>query len=201
VKKFPFFFLPLGSMEDQMSEKIKIVLKPKAEITQQPTQIIQHEKIKLKPKSETLSPTVINQSSHSTLDQDSDAYLRDYFINPLKKLIRDEGVYNGVLIAQIEALEIMQRMFDSLLIRDKTTIVDILNEAAFAGSEECLEIEEEISEEIDDDDEEENDDDDEDENEGEIKDEEEDYDYEYDVEEAKEFDCYAEYEEDESMDG
>lgn len=196
-----------------MSEKIKIVLKTISSttkaFTQQP-ESTQPTKIKLKPKEIVPDPPQLNLESLDHQD-----YLQHFFIKPLKKLIKNEGVHDGALIAQVCALEIMERMFNSLLIRDNTSITDILYEAAFADyqveeisssieeeiEEEVVDSSEEEEEEVDDSSEEEEEVDDDDEEIEDDEDEDE-QDYEYDLEEAREFDSYVGgYSEDESMDG
>lgn len=188
-----------------MSDKIKIVLKTISSTTKAFTQepeSTQPAKIKLKPKEIVPDPPKINLESLDHQD-----YLQHFFIKPLKKLIKNEGVHDGALIAQVCALEIMERMFNSLLIRDNTSITDILYEAAFADyqvEEIEEEVEEEVFEEVDSSEEEEEEIDDDDDDEEEIEDEEDEdeQDYEYDLEEAREFDSYVGgYSEDESMDG
>jgi hypothetical protein len=203
-----------------MSEKIKIVLKP-VEALSSNTTTNQLEKIKLKPKEIQTETKPIFQKLEDNLDHlDHDSYLKHFFIKPLRKLIKNEGVHDGALIAQVCALEIMEKMFDSLLHKDRTSVTDILYEAAFADysieedvEEENEEEEEEVAEEEEVEEvsnkveelheeeieeEEEDDEDEEDEDEEEITDE---YDYESDIEEARECESYMGEYEDESMDG
>ena len=123
-----------------MSEKIKIVLKPVEALSSNTTtnqlETNQLEKIKLKPKEIQTETKPTFQKLEDNLDHldhlDHDSYLKHFFIKPLRKLIKNEGVHKGALIAQVCALEIMEKMFDSLLNKDKTSATDILYEAAFA---------------------------------------------------------------------
>lgn len=191
-----------------MADKIKIVLRQN-----QPVQTTV-EKIKLKPKQEEFRPIQIDKSTESRADfsqpektSSLEDHIKKYFIKPLNKLIKNDGVNNGVLIASVDALEVIAEMIDSIIEKRDVSIIDILESAAFAGQEEEVEevveasFQEEAVEEQELDDEleeEEDNDDDEDEEEDE---EEEDYEEYDDLEEARECDSYAGYEEDESMDG
>jgi hypothetical protein len=220
VNYFLIFFVFHGGFF--MSEKIKIVLKP-VEALSSNTTTNQLEKIKLKPKEIQPETKPTFQKLEDNLDHlDHDSYLKHFFIKPLRKLIKNEGVHDGALIAQVCALEIMEKMFDSLLHKDRTSVTDILYEAAFADYSieedvedvEDVEEEEEEEEEVAEEEEveevsnkveelheeeiEEEDDEEEDEDEEEITDE---YDYESDIEEARECESYMGEYEDESMDG
>lgn len=203
-----------------MIEKIKIVLKEKAQTEEPKIKLAQKQiepysnaqnKIKLVQKKtapdEIHSIPVSDDSEFSIIDEEisSNEYLQSFFIDPLNELIQNDGVHEGFLIAQTEALQIMQTMFDSLLIKDGLSVVDILKEAAFAGSD--CEQEQELVEEDKYDEEDEEDEDYEDyeeqeEDDDEVEDDEisDEYDYEYDIEEARECEDYME-DYDESMDG
>lgn len=152
----------------------------------------------------------------SSLDSDLESHIRDYFLNPLKELIANDGVSNGYLIANVDALGVMKQILKAILKRKKISITEILEKAAFEeedtdapSTEECVSSEtlpEEIACEnshdasvVDEDEEEDDDEENEEEDDDEEDDEEDDFD-EYDLEEARECDSYA-YDEDESMDG
>ena len=62
---------------------------------------------------------------------DLDRHIRDYFLEPLKDLINNDGVSNGFLIANVDALLIMKKILKSILKKKKISIVEILEKAAF----------------------------------------------------------------------
>jgi len=192
-----------------MSEKIvikqKIVLKKKEE-TPQPLPIIETQKTE---------NTLLPKPSKISKKKGLKSHIKKYFCEPLNELIENDGVNDGVLIANPEALRVLEDILNSIVERKKTTIVEILESFAFEGVEDEQDEEYEETIEEDEEDEEENveeaaeesedeivaeNSDEEQEEDEEVVEEEDEYDYE-DLQEAMECDSYMGYEEDESMDG
>jgi hypothetical protein len=197
-----------------MSEKIvikqKIVLKKKEE-NPQPAPVIE---------TQITEKVTLTKPSKSIKKKGLKSHIKKYFCKPLCELIENDGVNDGVLIANPEALRVLEEILNSIVERKKITIVEILESFAFEDvedeqdeqEEETIEEEqeeenieeEEVAEESEDEivseDSENEDEDDDDEEDEEAVEEEDEYDYE-DLQEARECDSYMGYEEDESMDG
>lgn len=195
--------------------KIKIGLKSQpASSSSTDSEVFDSPKISINSKKEpSIDQPSIDHPILLSSECDLDRHIRDYFLEPLKDLINNDGVSNGFLIANVDALLIMKKILKSILKKKKISIVEILEKAAFENSEETEAIEndsheensyEESEEEAEEQNEKQEDDQDEDEEDEEEDEEDEEEDEEefdeYDLEEARECDSYC-YDEDESMDG
>ena len=89
--------------------KIKIGLKKQEEqIKAEPQKISINsaEKIQISEKLDPVSP--------KSLDYELEAHIRDYFLEPLKELISNDGVSNGYLIANVDALGVMKQILKAI---------------------------------------------------------------------------------------
>ena len=189
-----------------MSEKIvikqKIVFKNKEERTL-PLPVIEAQK------PENIKPNKPSETKKKGLK----SHIKKYFCKPLSQLIENDGVNDGELIANPDALRVLDAILNSILERKKITIIEILESFAFEDVEDENQeesIEDEQDEEDLQDEEEQSIEEDQDEVAVELEEEEEEeeqeeeeedqFDYE-DLQEARECDSYVGYEKDESMDG
>jgi hypothetical protein len=194
-------------MSEKIAIKQKIVLKKKEE-SPQLLPIIETQKTENIP---------LPKPSETPKKKGLKSHIKKYFCKPLSELIENDGVNDGVLIANPEALRVLEDILNSIVERKKITIVEILESFAFEDvedeqeeeDEETIEeeqeedeeenVEEEVAEESEDEIVSEDSEEDQEEDE-EVVEEEDEYDYE-DLQEAMECDSYMGYEEDESMDG
>jgi hypothetical protein len=185
-----------------MSEKISIRFKPQLEPIIETIHSVEKKSIKFKPQLEpkSVEKEIIENQPKPKLSE----HIRNNFICPLEKLIKNDGVSNNTLIASVDALYIMREILNSIINKDETNIIEILEKAAYEDLDHdqseptnCADnpvIEEEISD-IDDDDEygdddDEYGDDDDDDKEEEEEEEDEEKDEEYDYYEDTVIDSY-----------
>lgn len=100
-----------------MSEKIKIVFN-KQETKQEP----QATKPEPQPK-----PAITVAKKKKGFK----SHIKKYFAQPLAELINNDGVNDGVLIANPDALLVIQNIIDAILNKEKISIVQIIEAAAF----------------------------------------------------------------------
>jgi hypothetical protein len=167
-----------------MSEKIslkKIILNKKPEVeTKQVEQTKQDiaAKIEIKPK--------------TAKKKGLKSHIKKYFTEPLAQLIQDDGVSDGVLIANPEALGVIENILIAILEKRKTSIIEILEAAAFGEVEEYEQVEE-VEEDTQDAEEcviEDVEEEEEEESVQEEAEDDEEENFDYDLQEAREFDSY-----------
>lgn len=203
---------PVETPEQQaVPQKISLSFKPKETIRQ--------ESVVEKIEEKTTQPILqAGESKPKKKKNGLKSHIKKYFTKPLAELIENHGMHNGALVADPDALIVIEEILNSILEKRKATIAEILEGFARAGcdQEQEADVEADIDEDEDVDEDADEDADeikssrrtkskiididaDEDEEEPEDDIDEDDYD-DYNLEEERECDSYR-YDEDESMDG